>query len=154
MRLIIAITLTSLCLLVAAGACAADAEQKLLEPEEAFRFHARLAADDMLEVTYRIAEGYYLYRDRFSFRVERDSVRLGPARFPAGEWHEDEFFGRSEIYRREVVIRIPLEARPGARGFKLIAVSQGCADIGVCYLPTTQQAQLGAPGRASGLPLR
>jgi len=124
---------------------ATGAGDALLEPEQAFRFSARLLSDDTLAVSYRIADGYYLYKDRFSFRIEPAEIRLGPARFPEALWHEDEFFGRSEIYRREVTIRISVELRPGRYGFKLLAVSQGCADVGVCYLPTTHRAQLGRP---------
>lgn len=119
-------------------------DDTLLEPEQAFRFSARLLSDDVLEVSYRIAEGYYLYKKRFSFTIEPVAVKPGAAVFPPAQWHEDEFFGRSEIYRQEVTIRIPLENRGGRQFFSLLAVSQGCADVGVCYLPTTHRAQLAA----------
>ena len=150
MRVRIAVFLSTLCVL--AAAVGARAEQALLEPDEAFRISARLVSEDLLEVSYRIADGYYLYKDRFSFKVENNRVRLGPVEFPEAEWHSDEFFGRSEIYRRQVTIRIPLETPPGRLGFKLVAVSQGCADVGVCYLPATHRVQLAAAGRPLELP--
>lgn len=153
MRTRLAVFLSALFLLVPAGTAGGPAgQQALLEPGEAFRFSARLVADDMLEVRYRIADGYYLYKDRFSFKIERDAVRLGPAKFPSGEWHSDEFFGRSEIYRRQVTIRIPLETPPGRLGFRLVAVSQGCADVGVCYLPATHRVRLAGTAEAQELP--
>ena len=153
MRATLAAFLLTLCLLVAAVTAGGPAAQQvLLEPDEAFRFSARLVSDGMLEVRYRIADGYYLYRERFSFKVERDAVQLGLPEFPVGEWHSDEFFGRSEIYRRQVTIRIPLETPPGRLGFGLVAVSQGCADAGVCYLPATHRVQLHWTGQAQGLP--
>jgi len=137
-----------LCVLWALTPAGAEhgSDDTLLEPEQAFRFSARLVSEDALEVSYRIAEGYYLYKDRFSFSIEPAGMKIGPARFPQALWHEDEFFGRSEIYRWEVTIRIPLQTRPGSHGFRLLAVSQGCADVGVCYLPTTHRAQLAGPG--------
>lgn len=114
----------------------------LLDPDQAFAFGAALVSPQLIEVTYRIAEGYYLFRDAFRFSVEPQSIRIGKPQFPAGDWHDDEFFGRSEIYRHQVTVRIALAAKPNPDGFRLVAVSQGCADIGVCYLPRTRIADL------------
>lgn len=117
------------------------AESNLLEPEQAFRFSARLISPRLIEVHYQVADGYYLYKSKLAFRAEPASVRFGPVQLPAGAWHEDEFFGRSEVYRGGVTIRIALKA-DAPRRFDLVALSQGCADVGVCYLPTTQRASL------------
>ena len=88
---------------------------------------------------YQIADGYYMYRERFRFEVEPQSVMLGEPHFPGGEWQEDENFGRSEIFRREVSIQIPIVSDIGnARTIRLVAISQGCADGGICYLPSRQ----------------
>jgi len=139
-------------LLLAAPACA---DEGFLDPEDAFRFSARLESAELLEVHYLIADGYYMYRGRYRFDVEPDSIMLGSPQFPPGQWHEDEFFGRSEIYRGEVTIRIPILSGSGRKQtIRLVAVSQGCADAGICYLPTTQTAafemlgSLAAPGRS------
>ena len=130
-----------LCLLILTTTAGLHAEDELLDPEIAFRFSARLLSPDMLEVNYRIADGYYMYRDRYRFSVQPDSIGLGEPRFPAGEWYEDEFFGDSEIYRDEVTIRLPIApALQSRQAIRLVAVSQGCADVGVCYLPATQFA--------------
>jgi thiol:disulfide interchange protein DsbD len=118
----------------------------LLEPEKAFRFSARALDASSVEVTYVIANGYYLYRDRFKFAVEGNpAVRLGTPELPRGIPHKDEFFGETPIYRKEVRIRVPVE---GEGRFDLQVVSQGCADIGVCYVPMESSAPivLAAPG--------
>jgi thiol:disulfide interchange protein DsbD len=109
----------------------------LLEPEQAFRFSARPSDESALEVRFAIAEGYYLYRDRFRF--EAQGARLGKAEFPKGIPHKDEFFGEQEIYRKEVRIRVPVEAKGD---FELKVTSQGCADAGVCYVPMESRASL------------
>jgi thioredoxin:protein disulfide reductase len=114
----------------------------LLEPQQAFRFSARVAGPDTVEVRFRIAEGYYLYREKFRFSAVPDSVGLGQPDFPPGKFIEDEFFGRSETYRGELRIRIPVERASGLKAFTLKVVSQGCADVGVCYVPLTQTARL------------
>ena len=43
---------------------------ELLEPEQAFRFSARVADAGHVEVRFAIADGYYLYRDRLRFSAE------------------------------------------------------------------------------------
>lgn len=128
-------------LLLAAPAPHAASEDELLEPSKAFRFSARALDAETLEVRFGIADGYYLYRDRFRFAAEPSSVTLGRPRFPRGEIHEDKFFGKQETYRKEVRIRLPLE-RGGADRVKLLVTSQGCADLGVCYVPQEQSAEL------------
>jgi len=119
---------------------AAGADE-LLEPDKAFGFSARALDAATVEVRYAIADGYYLYRDRFRFAAEPASVTLGQPQFPKGQVHEDKFFGKQETYRKEVRIRLPVEAA-GAERLKLLVTSQGCADVGVCYVPQVQSAEL------------
>ncbi len=143
--------LASLLLASAMGA-PCHANDEFLDPLEAFRFSAQLKSGGLLEVRYLIAEGYYMYRDRFRFEIEPESVVLGPPSFPAGQWHEDEFFGRSVVFRGSLTIQLPiLSGMDNIDAIRLVAVSQGCADAGICYLPTTQTidfallSPLGAP---------
>jgi len=124
-----------------------QAEEELLDPEIAFRFSASMIADDTLEVHFRIADGYYMYRDSYRFSVQPDSIAMGEPQFPPGLWQEDEFFGSSEVYRNEVTIRLPIQSASRSRqAIRLVTVSQGCADVGVCYLPTTQIADFASLG--------
>lgn len=117
----------------------AASTDELLEPEKAFRFSARALGADALEVRFAIAEGYYLYRERFKFEAEDAS--LGPAELPRGLRKKDEFFGDTEVYRNQVTIRVPVA--PGGRDpLHLVVTSQGCADVGVCYVPMESRAAL------------
>ena len=131
----------------------AAAAQELLEPEKAFAFSARMVAGPAAEVRFAIAPGYYLYRDRLRFAVEGNpQVELGPPELPAALPHKDEFFGETPIYRQQVSIRVPVR---GEGRFELKVTSQGCADIGVCYVPmesraSLQVAALDAPGLSPG----
>src|SRR5712691_170880 len=128
-------------LLVALAPARAANTDELLEPDKAFRFSARALDAATVEVRYAIADGYYLYRERFRFAAEPATVRLGEPRFSKGQIHEDKFFGKQETYRKEVRIRLPLEAA-GAERVKLRVTSQGCADVGVCYVPQVQTSDL------------
>jgi thiol:disulfide interchange protein DsbD len=122
---------------------ACGAEPELLEPDKAFRFAARLKDERSIEVSYQIAPGYYMYRDRFRFTAAPADVRLGDARLPEGKRHRDEFFGEVETYRGSLRIVLPFERTDaGAPAIALSAVSQGCADVGVCYVPYEHRAEL------------
>jgi thioredoxin:protein disulfide reductase len=130
-----------LALLLLAPAARAAGGDELLEPDKAFRFSAQALDAGTAEIRFRIAEGYYLYRDRFRFAAEPASVKLGPPRFPEGEIHEDKFFGKQVTYRRDVRIVLPVAAA-GVDRVKLTVTSQGCADVGVCYIPQSQSADI------------
>ena len=114
----------------------------LLEPDKAFRFSARAVDPQTVEIAYRIADGYYMYRERFKFGTDPGAVKTGIAEFPKGEVHDDPFFGKTETYRKELRIRLPIEDSAGIERFRLKVGSQGCADVGVCYVPQEQSAEI------------
>ncbi|HEY6720798.1 MAG TPA: protein-disulfide reductase DsbD domain-containing protein, partial [Burkholderiales bacterium] len=62
MHRLVLIVLLLLSALPSAHAASAD---DLIEPDKAFRFSARVLDAATLEVRYAIANGYYLYRERF-----------------------------------------------------------------------------------------
>lgn len=109
----------------------AQAEEDYLQPEQAFRFSARMADANTIEVNYRVADGYYLYRERFSFSAV--GALLGTPFIPPGKVKFDATFNKEvETYRHQITIRIPVQANAS---FTFKAVSQGCADRGLCYSP-------------------
>jgi len=118
------------------------AAPELLEPEQAFRFAAQLTDAHTIEVRYQIAPGYYMYRDKFHFAVEPAAAGIGAPQLPQGKIKKDEFFGDVVTYRDEVKILLPLQNDGKATAVTLTAVSQGCADAGVCYVPQEQKARL------------
>ncbi len=130
------------------------AQPALLDPEKAFRFSARVLDASTIEVRYQIADGYYLYRERFAFAAEPAGVTLGAAQIPPGKLKNDEFFGVVQTHRGELKIIVPVvEAAQGK--VALTVTSQGCADVGVCYIPmdskvTIQLAGFSAP--SAGVP--
>lgn len=130
----------------------AQTEGDYLKPEQAFRFSARMADARTAEVTFAIAEGYYLYRERFSFSAA--GARIGDAVIPPGKVKYDETFQKDvEAYRDTVTIRLPVDA---SGPFTLSASYQGCADAGLCYSPMMASARLdpvGGSGNVSASPV-
>jgi thiol:disulfide interchange protein DsbD len=124
------------------------ADKDLLDPEKAFRFSARVLDAKNIEVRYQIADGYYLYRERFAFAGEPAGVRLGAAQIPQGKLKKDEFFGEVQTHRGELRIVIPVEAAVDGK-VGLTVTSQGCADAGVCYVPMDSKIVLAMAGSSA-----
>lgn len=145
-RAVLAVTALTLALSTAA------ADPKLLPPEEAFRFSARALDERTIEARFAVADGYYLYRDKMHFAVTPDAAKLTPPLLPAGKAMEDQFFGKVETYRGEVVVKLALAGSGSGQAVVIAADSQGCADQGVCYPPTIQKVTivLPAPGKGPG----
>ena len=113
---------------------ASASAEEYLAPEAAFRFSAVMVDAGTLQITYAIADGYYMYRDRFHFKA--DGATLGQPDFPLGKVKYDENFQKEvETYRNSVSIRIPVEVSTSPGAFKLVSTAQGCADKGLCYPP-------------------
>lgn len=120
----------------------ARAADDFLDPEKAFQFSAKMVDARTAEVTYKIADGYYMYRERFAFKA--DGGTLGEPVVPPGKVKFDETFQKNvETYHQGVTIRVPVEA-DGA--FTLKVTGQGCADKGLCYPPMESQATLSPNG--------
>jgi len=132
-------------LLVTLGASRALAaeEPQFLEPEQAFRFSVRAADDRHVEVLFKIAPAYYMYRERFA--VTSPDATLGTPAMPAGKVKFDETFQKDvESYRGELRVSVPVDKAPAS--FLLNVVSQGCADAGLCYPPMTSTAKVSLVG--------
>lgn len=139
-------------MLLIGGVQRASADPEFLEPEQAFRFTSHQVSPDTIDITYQIADGYYMYRERFKFTA--DGAKLGEPVIPPGSVHFDETFQKDvETYRKSVTIHIPiLSTEAGRTSWTLTSRGQGCSDQGLCYAPldSTQQYDSAAfrPGAA------
>ena len=123
-----------------------------LDPAVAFRFSADERPHEV-DVHFKVADGYYLYRERFQFAVKGGTATLGAAQLPAGHVKFDPTFQKNvETYRGDLTVRVPVQTASGP--FDLVVTSQGCADAGICYPPAehvyrVSGAALGAAGGAA-----
>lgn len=125
-------------------------------PDDAFRVSAEATAPDRIEVDFRIARGYYLYRDKMKFRTATDSAQAGIGRpdFPAAETKTDEYFGEQAVYHHDIVVRVPVtRAARAAITLPVKVTYQGCADAGLCYSPITRTFDLTLPEAGGNLTL-
>jgi thiol:disulfide interchange protein DsbD len=110
-----------------------DNDNDFLTVDEAFSFDFH-QKNDQLEITFHIADGYYLYRKQFKITGER--VTINAVNLPRGEDHEDEFFGLQEIYTGELFFTI--DTSKASENFTVKIRYQGCAKKGLCYPPTSK----------------
>jgi thioredoxin:protein disulfide reductase len=119
----------------------------LLPVDQAFPLTVSAPSADRIEVGFRVAEGYYLYRHRMAAEpADAGFVASGPLRLPPGKRYTDEFFGEVETYRERVTGVLPGRAADGARAATIRVKFQGCADIGVCYPPQVRTVTVALPG--------
>ncbi|MBO2902002.1 protein-disulfide reductase DsbD [Aeromonas dhakensis] len=111
----------------------ASAQPKFLKVDEAFVLESEQQGNRLL-LRLRIADDYYLYRHRFSFQGE--NLAFEEPVLPAGTDHEDDFFGKTQVYYREV--QIPVTLTKAGQQASLKISYQGCTD-GLCYPPTDKR---------------
>jgi thiol:disulfide interchange protein DsbD len=118
-------------------------EPEFLQVDEAFQFDFAQQGDQVT-LSFRIADGYYLYKKQFKTVVKQAEV--GVPIFPEAEEVEDEFFGLSKVFRDQLDITylIVYSVQNGIIKIRY----QGCADAGLCYPPTTKEVYLNQVGTA------
>ena len=115
---------------------------------EVFEVSAQANDRQQIEVSWQIADGYYLYNNKFlKFKTETAGVVLGEAEIPAGEKKFDELLGEEVIkFHDRLTITLPLESlAPGVDNVSLKLRSQGCMEDVFCYPPTEQLLLVSLP---------
>jgi thiol:disulfide interchange protein DsbD len=123
---------------------------QFLPPDEAFRFGAGLPQADSVPLTWVIADGYYLYKDKISIESATPNVQIGKPVLPQGKSKHDEYFGDTEVYYEVLEATLPVAraASSAAQSVKLKVTYQGCAEGGLCYNPITKEAVVELPPTA------
>lgn len=110
---------------------AAD-DSGILPVEQAFVVQPAVWDQGRLLVGVDIAPGCYLYKSKLSVEaIEPASSVLGPMTLPKGAAHQDEHFGRVEIYRGSV--QATFQPAKNTALTRLRVRFQGCAEDKVCY---------------------
>lgn len=123
---------------------AVPADDAPLPPDQAFKISAKAITPEQLEISWDIAEGYYLYRDKMQFKSKTAQIQPVTPAYPAGETKHDENFGDVVIYRDALNIPVSLPAS-GASSIQLLVQYQGCADKGICYPPQKKTFDIALP---------
>lgn len=114
-------------------------EPEFLPVDQAFVFEAEVIEPGKVEIFWNIADGYYLYKEKFKF--EAGETQLAEVALPPGKSHEDEFFGVTEVYYNSVLLELNYQSSEPSQ---LVITYMGCAEAGLCYPPTKQKISLPA----------
>ncbi len=122
------------------------AQARLLSPDQAFGFTAVLAPHHRIDVRWRVAPGYHLYRRHVHVKIGPAPVTLGSYQLPRGQRLVLPGLGSIPVYFQSVALTLPYHLQ-GALPAVLVVTSryQGCANTGICYPPITTTVALPRP---------
>ncbi len=121
-----------------------EEEDEYLDPDVAFVLTADAQSTNNILLNWRIADGYYLYKQRIKLEPADTARPVGAVVLPKGEDHTDEYFGTQEIYRQS--LDASFSVPPGAKSVDVKVTYQGCADAGLCYPPITKLMTISLEG--------
>lgn len=114
-------------------------EPEFLPVDTAFKFSSRVEGDQIVLV-WDIEDGYYLYKERFKFKINNSLGALGtPIYSKQGQQKDDPNFGVVTVFHNEIAVKIPVTLTNGSEA-PIEVTYQGCADAGLCYPPQTKDA--------------
>lgn len=106
-------------------------QDEFLPVAEAFK-PSYTIAQGKLVLHWQIADGYYLYEERFKFRAD-EGISIAPTYTP-GKMKYDELFERETMVHYHGV-SASFDLSGTTKPFNLKLEYQGCADAGLCYPP-------------------
>ena len=121
-------------------------EPELMPVDQAFVFDSKQEGNQV-KLNWVIADGYYMYRDKLKFSV--NGAELGTVALPKGKPHEDEYFGKQEVYY--TYVDIPVGLKQADENATLTVTFMGCAEGKLCYPPTKHEVVLKAIAANNGL---
>ncbi|MBW3515401.1 protein-disulfide reductase DsbD [Shewanella sp. NKUCC05_KAH] len=121
-------------------------EPELMPVDQAFAFDSKQEGNQV-KLNWVIADGYYMYRDKLKFSV--NGAELGTVALPKGKPHEDEYFGKQEVYY--TYVDIPVGLKQADENATLTVTFMGCAEGKLCYPPTKHEVVLKAIAANDGL---
>lgn len=124
---------------------------EFLKVDEAFEFSSTVV-DDGLQLSWKIADEYYLYKERFKFKVEQANAVIGePVFSTSGVAKEDPYFGEIHAIYDAVSVFLPLNLAADQTDTEIKISYQGCAEAGLCYPPQHQYVLYTAAAPEAGI---
>lgn len=115
----------------------ASAQDSLLSAEQAFQITAVQQSAHRVQLTWTIAPGYAVYRDRLQVTPADNQVVLGALTLPTGYVAGDPVLGLGPTYEHGFTVSIPYTISAGSTAPALAVSVTGCHHIEplVCYPP-------------------
>ncbi|OYW69254.1 MAG: hypothetical protein B7Z24_06400 [Pseudomonadales bacterium 32-42-5] len=84
---------------IGGGIMTGTAHADFLPPDQAFQFQVVSTSQDQAELSWKIAEGYYLYHDQLKVSHQQTPVKLA---LPKPEDKDDPNFGLTQVHYGQV----------------------------------------------------
>lgn len=116
-----------------------------LPADQAFMLSSHLDQDNKLIIEWKMAPGYYLYRNQVKIKTVSDSqVQIGNVELPAGTIRQDAVHGVYRVYFNSLKVSVPfINATKGKLDINLHY--QGCSSRGFCYAPMQKNIVIDLP---------
>jgi len=124
-----------------------------LPPEQAFVYESIGESADTALVRFTVQPGYYLYLDKFDFRIiGDDGFVIREVALPDGVTKDDPEFGSVPVYYGQIEIPVKFNRPAGpAVNIVLEADFQGCRDGDICYPPMSRAVTFEMPAAAEAI---
>ena len=118
-----------------------------MQPEEAFVYESIGYSADTALVRFTAQPGYYLYVDKFEFRlIGDDGFVIRDVELPDGVIKDDPEFGPVAVYYGQVEVPVRFNRPAGAINFTALEADfQGCRDGDICYPPMSRAVTFQMP---------
>ena len=109
-------------------------QSTFLPPDQAFALGVVVRDAHTLQANFSITPGYYLYREKISFKIAGDTASISRINLPSGEIKHDPNFGETAVFHHSFQADILLDpAKQIPAHLTLNASYQGCSEAGLCY---------------------
>ncbi|MFA6971142.1 MAG: protein-disulfide reductase DsbD [Gallionella sp.] len=109
-------------------------QPSFLPPDQAFVLEVLASDAQTLQANFKVTPGYYLYRDKITFKLEGGAAKIISVKLPKGELKHDPNFGETKVFHHPFQVEIVLDrAGDAATRITLDASYQGCSEQGLCY---------------------
>jgi thiol:disulfide interchange protein DsbD len=117
------------------------AEDDILDPDEAFKISYD-SQPGLFKVSWDIAEGHYLYRDKMQITTDEPGINSNPLVMPQGDAKDDPIFNKTlYVFHNLADVALPYQYNDsGDKEVTFKVKYQGCSEIsGICYPPQTKK---------------
>lgn len=114
-------------------------DSEFLPVDKALPFN-HTTENNAVVLSWDIAPGHYLYRDRISITALDKGAEAGALEYSSpGTETEDDFFGKSTVFFNPLEARVPVTLPDNMHEARFEVTYQGCAEAGLCYPPQTRE---------------
>jgi len=116
-------------------------QDDILDPDDAFQINYD-SQPGKFKVTWAIAEGHYLYRDKVQITTDETGINSKPLIMPPGDEKDDPIFNKTlHVFHNFADATLPYTySGNGDKEVTFKVKYQGCSEVsGICYPPQTKK---------------